>query len=55
MPITPAIEQLILERASDTQIRQKAIEEGMLTLRMAAVDKMMTGMIGLREVIAVTG
>ena len=55
MPITPAIEQLILERASDTQIRQKAIEEGMLTLRMAALDKMMSGMIGMREVIAVTG
>jgi type IV pilus assembly protein PilB len=55
MPVTSAVEQLILERATDVEIRDKAIEEGMLTLRMAAVDKMMTGIIGLKEVFAVTG
>ena len=55
MPITPAIEKMILERATDTQIRDKAIEEGMLTLRMAAVNKLMTGVIGLKEVFGVTG
>ncbi len=54
MAITPAIEQLILDRASDNDIRTKAIEEGMLTLRMAAVEKMMNGVIGLKEVIGVT-
>ena len=55
MPLTPAIERMILERSTDTEIRNKAIEEGMLTLRMAAVDKMMNGIIGLKEVFAVTG
>jgi len=55
MPITPAIEQLILDRATDTKIRETAIEEGMLTLRMAAVEKLMSGSIGLKEVFSVTG
>ncbi len=55
MPLTPGIEQLILESATDVQIREKAMEEGMLTLRIAAVDKMMTGAIGLKEVFAITG
>jgi type IV pilus assembly protein PilB len=55
MPITPAIEQLILDRATDVEIRDKAAEEGMLTLRAAAVDKLMNGLIGLKEVFAVTG
>ena len=55
MPLTPAIEKLILESATDVQIREQAISEGMLTLRMAAVDKMMNGAIGLKEVFAITG
>jgi type IV pilus assembly protein PilB len=55
MPVTAAIEKLTLEGGTDTDIRNKAIEEGMLTLRMAAVEKMMNGMIGLKEVFTVTG
>lgn len=55
MPISAAIERLILDGATDTDIRVQAVEEGMLTLRMAAVDKMMGGFIGLKEVFAVTG
>jgi type IV pilus assembly protein PilB len=54
MPITPGIEQLILDRATDVQIRDKAAEEGMLTLRVAAVEKLMGGSISFKEVIAVT-
>jgi type IV pilus assembly protein PilB len=52
MPISPAIEQMILARASDTEIREQAIKEGMLTLRMAAVEKMKNGIIGVEEVFA---
>jgi type IV pilus assembly protein PilB len=55
MPITSEIERLILERATDVEIRDMAVQQGMLTLRMAAVDKMMTGLVGLKEVYAVTG
>jgi type IV pilus assembly protein PilB len=54
MPISPAIEQQILSRATDTEIRDQAIKEGMLTLRMAAVDKMKNGLITVEEVFAVT-
>lgn len=54
MPISPAIEGLILRSASDVEIREKAIEEGMLTLRMAAVDKMLKGIISYEEVLAIT-
>jgi len=55
MPVTAAIERMTLEGATDSDIRVKAVEEGMLTLRMAAVEKMMKGMIGLNEVFTVTG
>lgn len=54
MPITPRIEAAILQKASDTEIRKMAIEEGMYSLRMAAVDKMKQGIISLEEVFAVT-
>jgi type IV pilus assembly protein PilB len=55
MPITSAIEELILKKASDTEIRKVAMAEGMFSLRMSAVDKMKQGMISIEEVFAVTG
>jgi type IV pilus assembly protein PilB len=54
MPISPTIETMILSKASDTDLRKVAIEEGMFSLRMAAVDKMKNGFISLEEVFAVT-
>jgi len=45
---------MILARASDTEIRNQAIKEGMLTLRMAAVDKMKNGITTVDEVFAIT-
>jgi type IV pilus assembly protein PilB len=54
MPITREIEQLILEKATDTQIRAKAIEQGMYSLRMSAIEKMKAGQIDIDEVFAVT-
>ncbi len=54
MPMTKRIESLILSRASDTEIRTAALEEGMFSLRMAAVDKMRQGLISIEEVFAVT-
>ncbi len=54
MPISPRIEQLILEKAPDTQIEQAALEEGMYSLRMSAVEKMKNGLISIEEVFAVT-
>ncbi|MCK5124967.1 MAG: type IV-A pilus assembly ATPase PilB [candidate division Zixibacteria bacterium] len=54
MPISDAIEQMILEGKTDVDIGAQAISDGMLTLRMAAVNKMMEGDIGMKEVFAVT-
>jgi len=54
MPVSDAIEQLILSRASDSDIRKQAISEGMLTLRMAGVDKLREGVISYDEVIGKT-
>jgi type IV pilus assembly protein PilB len=54
MPITPDIEQLILARSTDVEIRKQALKEGMYTLRMAAVQKMNDGVIPYDEVLAIT-
>ena len=54
MPITPAIEELILKKAPDTEIAETAIREGMFSLRMCAVEKLKAGEVDLEEVIAVT-
>jgi type IV pilus assembly protein PilB len=54
MPITPGLEAAILHKASDTELRQIAMAEGMFSLRMAAVEKMRQGFIDLEEVFAVT-
>ncbi|RKX24396.1 MAG: type II secretion system protein GspE, partial [Candidatus Zixiibacteriota bacterium] len=54
MPITPAIESLILDKANDSEIRRVALEEGMYSLRMSAVEKMKAGEISIDEVFAVS-
>jgi type IV pilus assembly protein PilB len=54
LPITPAIERLILAKASDTDIKKVALEEGMFSLRMAAVEKMKQGLISIDEVFGIT-
>lgn len=54
MPISREIEQLILSQGTDQQIREQAVKEGMLTLQMAAVDKMKQGQISIDEVFSVT-
>jgi type IV pilus assembly protein PilB len=54
MPISPAIEELILNKASDTDIRNQAQKEGMFSLRMCAVEKMKNGIISIDELFAVT-
>ncbi|MEA1979946.1 MAG: type IV-A pilus assembly ATPase PilB [candidate division Zixibacteria bacterium] len=54
MPITQGIEDLILSRASDSEIADLAVKEGMFNLRMCAVEKMKNGIISIDEVIAVS-
>ncbi len=54
MPITPEMEAMILAKESDTELRRLAIEQGMSSLRMSAIDKMKAGLISLEEIFAVT-
>jgi type IV pilus assembly protein PilB len=54
MPITPAIEKMIVQGAPTAEIRQQAVNEGMHTLRMAAIDKLKTGQTTIEEVLAET-
>ena len=54
MPVSPAIENHILNKSSDTEIRKTALEEGMFGLRMCAVEKMKAGEVSIDEVFAVT-
>ncbi len=54
MPISATLERMILNEDSESDLQEQAIKEGMLTLRMAAVDKMNKGIISYDEVIAVT-
>ncbi|MEA3297802.1 MAG: type IV-A pilus assembly ATPase PilB [candidate division Zixibacteria bacterium] len=54
MPVTSAIEEIILNKGSDSEIRNKALEQGMYSLRMSAIEKMKAGIVSLEEVIATT-
>lgn len=54
MLITPAIREMLLEGRTIAEIREKAREEGMLTLREAALLKFQRGITSLEEVIRVT-
>ncbi|MCK4404351.1 MAG: type IV-A pilus assembly ATPase PilB, partial [candidate division Zixibacteria bacterium] len=43
MPLTPAIEKMIISGASSADIREQAVTAGMLTLRAAALEKLKQG------------
>ncbi len=54
MDVTDAIESLVIQRSSSTIIKQKAIEQGMRTLRDDGWDKVMQGMTTVDEVLRVS-
>ena len=54
MPITPEIEKMIMEGKSSQDINVYAVANGMLTLRMAAIEKIKKGITTVEEVIAET-
>jgi type IV pilus assembly protein PilB len=51
MPMTTALRELVLERASATAIKRLAVEEGMLTLRRDALMKLRRGLTTPEEVL----
>jgi type II secretory ATPase GspE/PulE/Tfp pilus assembly ATPase PilB-like protein len=54
LPVTEAIRELILNRASSQQIKKAAIVQGMRTLRQDGLQKVLGGLTTLTEVIRVT-
>jgi type IV pilus assembly protein PilB len=54
MEVSPRIRELILDRAPSTVIEEVAVEEGMVTLRDAAILKLKRGITDLEEVIRET-
>ena len=54
LPITSAIKKLITSNANDMEIREVAHKEGLVTLREAAIAKMVAGVTTVDEVFSVT-
>ncbi|MGK2879133.1 MAG: GspE/PulE family protein [Solirubrobacterales bacterium] len=55
LPVSDAITSMILERANSQEIEDQAIDEGMDTLRMAGLNKIIEGATTVEEVSRVTG
>ena len=51
MPISPGIRDLILEHRATSEIKLRAVKEGMLTLRMDALEKLRKGITSVAEVL----
>lgn len=54
LPVSAGIKQMVLEEASNLEIKQKAVNEGMLTLRADAVEKLKAGITSFEEVLRET-
>jgi type IV pilus assembly protein PilB len=54
MPMSPRIGDLVLDRASAGEIKKLAIEQGMLTLRRDALEKLKRGLTSVEEVLKET-
>ncbi len=51
MPISPSIRDLILEHRPTSEIKVQAVKDGMLTLRMDALEKLKRGVTSVAEVL----
>jgi type IV pilus assembly protein PilB len=54
LPITPVIQELIVAKAPPFTIQNKAIEEGMISLRSAGMEKLKAGLTSIGEVVSAT-
>jgi type IV pilus assembly protein PilB len=54
MQVTPDIRDLILNRSQSREIKAKAIEQGMLTLRRSGLTKIKAGITTVEEVLRET-
>ncbi len=54
MEISPTLREMIVDRASNAEIKALAVKEGMLTLRMDGLEKFKTGLTSLEEILRET-
>ncbi len=54
MPVSPTIREMILARASARDIKQRALSEGMLSLRMDGLEKLKRGVTSAEEILKET-
>jgi type IV pilus assembly protein PilB len=54
MVMSPSLKEMVLDRASTAELRERAMADGMITLRQDALKKMMDGMTTLEEVLRET-
>jgi type IV pilus assembly protein PilB len=54
MAVTEELRELVLVGASGLELRRKAIDEGMLTLRMSGLRKVKDGVTTIEEVVRET-
>jgi type IV pilus assembly protein PilB len=54
LPVSPAIRNLILDRAPTNEIKRVGVEEGMVTLRRDGLNKLMMGLTSAEEVLKET-
>ncbi|MDJ0842105.1 MAG: type IV-A pilus assembly ATPase PilB [Acidobacteriota bacterium] len=54
MGIDPELKEMIIYGATANELKEKAVEKGMDTLRMAAIKKMTAGEVSLQEILRVT-
>jgi type IV pilus assembly protein PilB len=54
LPVDQSIEELIISKAPPFTIKNKAIADGMVTLRSSAIDKMIAGQTTVEEVVGAT-
>jgi type IV pilus assembly protein PilB len=54
LPLTPQLRDLVLDRASAGELKKLAIEQGMLTLRRDALEKLKRGLTSVEEVLKET-
>jgi type IV pilus assembly protein PilB len=55
LEVTPAIQELILKMAPEGQIRQQAVQDGMVTLKSEGLMKILDSVTSIEEVVGVTG
>jgi type IV pilus assembly protein PilB len=54
MEVSPTLREMIVDRASNAEIKQQAIKESMLTLRMDGLEKFKSGLTSLEEILRET-